>query len=106
MKIYFFKRHDLYGKLLYKFLKKKGLLQEFVQYHVNFCEKHSRPFPKLTTKHNVFDFFVGQRLGISLAFSWDETHEGYKFWSLLDNEFSMYFHSWLKTINQMGMAVN
>jgi hypothetical protein len=76
----------LAAKLLYKFLKKECVLYAYI---TNVMEQHRDDygFRELYGKSDILGIITLCGSSIYWAFDWDETKEGYLFWSALNDEF-------------------
>ena len=79
------------GRLLYKFLKQKRCLKQFVENRARLRE-YNRP----NGGNELLEFLSNTT--ISCAFCWAETTEGHNFWSKLDKEYYKFIEKNLKII--------
>ena len=83
-------------KYLYKFLKKNGLLAEYVK---NIEEQHPntpqlKVFRMKGTRESLLCLIRSSRFdSISNAFVWRGTRQGHKFWRKLDDKFEREFNN-------------
>ncbi len=78
-------KEELYGKILYKFLKRKGILYNFIE---NYLADRHESLKKLK-KEKIIGIL--NKCPISGAFLWRSTKEGDSFWYKINSDFYRYY---------------
>lgn len=85
------------SKLLYKFLKKQGALCQYIK---NCIDRH--PSSKWRLKEGILTFLSTYpffRIGSS--FSWEDTEEGWRYWSALEEKYLLFRKSYLRDADKI-----
>lgn len=77
------------SKALYKFLKKKCILQEFIEAIVD--SNSSTILGNYAEKKDLIRMFDRFHGNIGEAFVWAHTKQGHNFWDSLNTDFMVYF---------------
>jgi len=85
--------YSIKTKLLYKFLKRKRLLNKYVD---NVIKQHSPKYNKKIKAYidnkNLLQLIEGFASSIDFSFCWHETPEGHDFWEDMNDEFEIEYY--------------
>jgi hypothetical protein len=90
------KKYSLETRRLYKFLKEKRALKEYVE---NIMCQHKPCYYYDTANynrtHDILQLILDNKNSIDYSFVWSVTPQGVDFWHRLDDEFE---YTWLKYV--------